>query len=67
MKKTIGKMDMRIRILLGIVIASFGLYFQSWWGLIAIIPLVTALVGVCPLYSIFGINTCETPLKSNSK
>jgi hypothetical protein len=29
------------------------------WGLIGIVPLVTGLIGNCPLYSILGINTCS--------
>ena len=28
------------------------------WGYIGIIPLVTGAVGMCPLYSLLGINTC---------
>jgi hypothetical protein len=27
--------------------------------LIGLIPLLTAIIGWCPLYSIFGINTCK--------
>jgi hypothetical protein len=30
------------------------------WGLLGIVPLVTGLVGWCPLYSILGIKTCRT-------
>ncbi|MFO1090605.1 MAG: DUF2892 domain-containing protein [Hyphomicrobiales bacterium] len=29
-------------------------------GWIGIVPLLTALVGWCPPYSLLGINTCET-------
>ncbi len=58
MKRNEGNMDRIIRIVLGVAIAAAGLYFQSWLGLIAIIPLATALVGFCPLYAIFGISTC---------
>jgi hypothetical protein len=32
------------------------------WGLIGIVPLATGLIGICPLYSILGINTC--PMKN---
>ena len=28
------------------------------WGYIGIVPLATAALGGCPLYTIFGINTC---------
>lgn len=30
------------------------------WGLVGIVPLVTGLIGWCPLYSILGIKTCRT-------
>ena len=30
------------------------------WGYIGIVPLATGLMGWCPAYSIFGMNTCAT-------
>lgn len=59
MKKNVGKTDKTIRIVLGLIIAAAGIYFKSWWGLLAIIPFATAFTGMCGLYSIFGINTCK--------
>lgn len=60
MKTNVGNLDKNFRILLGVIIASLGLYFQSWWGIFSIIPFATSLTGICPLYSLFGINTCGT-------
>jgi len=60
MKKNIGAPDKGARIIAGIIIAVAGLYFKSWWGISALVPFVTAFTGSCPLYSIFGVNTCET-------
>lgn len=57
MKKNVGRTDQIIRFLLAIIIAGLGLYFQSWWGLLAIIPLVTGLARWCPLYSLLKIST----------
>jgi hypothetical protein len=65
MKCNVGKTDKTIRIVLGIVIAAAGFYFKSWWGIVAIVPLVTAFTGFCPLYSLLGINTCKTKLRVN--
>ena len=28
------------------------------WGWIGIVPIVTGALGSCPVYSLFGINTC---------
>ncbi|QKG80658.1 YgaP family membrane protein [Tenuifilum thalassicum] len=57
MKKNVGKFDMVVRIILAITIAVAGIYYHSWWGLLALIPLITGLTRFCGLYSIFGIST----------
>jgi hypothetical protein len=58
MKKNVGTTDKIIRIVLGIGIASLGIFFQSWWGLLAVIPLATAFISFCGLYALVGISTC---------
>ncbi|MCA9889069.1 MAG: DUF2892 domain-containing protein [Anaerolineae bacterium] len=64
MKTNEGNMDRIIRIVLAVVIFGLGLAAQSWLGLIGFVPLLTGLVGWCPIYSIFGISTC--PMKSKA-
>jgi hypothetical protein len=59
MKHNIGNTDRVIRILLSVLIASLGIYFKSWWGLVAIVPLATGLSLLCPVYTVFGVNTCS--------
>lgn len=59
MKTNVGTADRIVRIVLGVAIAAAGVYFQSWWGLVALIPLGTGLVGWCALYAPFGISTCS--------
>ncbi len=59
MKKNVGKIDMIIRIALGLIIGAVGFYFKSWWGLAGIIPFLTAFAGFCPAYLPFGINTLK--------
>jgi hypothetical protein len=47
------------RVVLGLALLS--LFFfgpRTAWGLIGIVPLITGLTGVCPLYSLFGFSTC---------
>ena len=54
-----GNVDRTLRVIAGIVLIS--LVFigpQTVWGRIGIVPLVTGLVGSCPVYSLLGINTC---------
>jgi len=52
-----GKADRVLRAVGGVIILALGLYFQSWWGLVGLIPLATSLVGWCPAYAPFGIST----------
>ena len=58
--KNEGTIDRALRVLLGLGLLS--LVFvgpQTAWGWIGVVPLVTGLIGSCPVYSIFGINTCS--------
>lgn len=57
MKKNVGSTEKTIRIILGVVIILVGIFTQSWWGLIGIVPLVTGLINYCPVWSLFGIST----------
>jgi hypothetical protein len=58
MKKNIGQTDTIIRIIIGLGIGAAGWYYESWLGLIALVPLLTALTGFCGLYALLGISTC---------
>ena len=64
--KNVGSVDRILRIVLGLVLLA-GFFFwpgeagYRWWMLIGVVPLVTALMGSCPLYSILGLSTC--PMK----
>jgi hypothetical protein len=64
MSHNVGNTDRIVRLLIGLAIVAAGLYFQSWLILVAIIPFATALIGWCPLYSLFGLSTC--PVKSRA-
>ena len=57
MKKNIGSVDMWIRIILGVVVIALGIFYQSWWGVIGVIHLMTAFMRWCPVYLPFGIRT----------
>lgn len=56
-----GTIDRVLRVIVGAaLIAIVFVGPQTPWGWIGLIPLVTGLVGICPLYMILGINTCPT-------
>jgi hypothetical protein len=65
MKSNVGGLDRGIRVVLGLGLLSLLCVLNGtakWLGLIGVVPLATALFGVCPLYSLVGVNTC--PLAS---
>ncbi|HPF87509.1 MAG TPA: DUF2892 domain-containing protein [Candidatus Limiplasma sp.] len=66
MKKNIGRTDRWIRIVLGVALLLFAWLGQGnlrWLGLIGIIPVVTALIGYCPLYALLKISTNKSDAK----
>lgn len=60
MKKNVGSVDRALRVVAGLVLLSLTVIGpKTMWGLIGIVPLLTALVGWCPAYTPFGISTCK--------
>ena len=57
MQCNVGKTDRAIRIIVGISLIAVGLYTQTWWGAIGIIPLLTGTFRWCPPYQLLGIST----------
>lgn len=61
MKTNEGTLDRAVRIVAGL--ALIGLAATGTvgaWGWIGVVPLLTGAIGLCPLYSVLGINTCPT-------
>ena len=66
MKTNMGTLDKVIRVIVALVAAAL-VYYNVVEGVYSYILLVitaifllTSLVGFCPLYGIFGLNTCPT-------
>jgi hypothetical protein len=60
-----GTLDRLVRAVIGVGLLS--LVFtgpKTMWGLVGIVPLFTAAIGSCPLYTLLGIRTC--PMKKAS-
>ena len=60
--QNMGSLDRSIRIVVGVVLLA--LVFtgpHTLWGLLGLVPLVTAFVGFCPLYRVLGIRTTAKP------
>lgn len=62
MKTNEGAIDRVLRVILGLGILSLAFVGpQTPWAYLGAIPLLTGLVGFCPLYAMLGINTCGAP------
>lgn len=69
MTVNMGLIDRVIRVIVGILLIAYAIPIGfastgwNWVGWIGIVPLVTGLIGNCPLYTLLGLSTC--PVKSN--
>jgi hypothetical protein len=58
-----GLIDRIVRILIGLILVAFAIPIGfpdtgwNWVGWIGLVPLLTALIGYCPAYTLFGIST----------
>jgi len=63
MSANVGTFDRIARVVLGIALIAFALGYiapgtsWSWVGWIGVVPILTALFGTCPAYSLLGIST----------
>jgi hypothetical protein len=64
MDKNVGSVDKVVRVVVGLaLIATMFVGPQTPWGWMGIVPLATAAMSWCPLYTLLGINTCRTAAK----
>ncbi len=64
MKKNIHPLERKIRIVVGLVLASLAFVGPAnHWFLLGLIPVATGIMGWCPPYAIFGISTCPSEPK----
>jgi vacuolar-type H+-ATPase subunit I/STV1 len=59
MKCNVGKTDKSIRTIAGVAIIIAGIVYGSWFGAIGVVLLGTALIGWCPAYIPFKIDTSK--------
>lgn len=55
----VGKTERIIRTAIGLAVLGLGLAYNTWFGLIGLIPLTTAVFGWCPVSALLGISTCK--------
>jgi len=60
-----AKVERAIRVLVGAALLTLTFVGpKTLWGLVGLVPLVTGLLGSCPLYTLFGFSTCKVPSES---
>jgi len=64
MKSNVGGVDRTLRIIAGVAVIAAGVYYQSYWGAVGLVPLLTGLIGWCPAYLPFGLSSCRVSAKS---
>ena len=63
MKSNVGGIDKILRIVAGIALILWAILGGPVWAWIGVVPLATGLLGWCPAYTLFGMNTCPLSKK----
>jgi hypothetical protein len=64
MTSNVGMIDRILRVVVGLALIAYAIPLGftntgwNWVGWIGVIPIMTAVFGICPAYSLFGISTC---------
>jgi hypothetical protein len=67
MTTNVGTVDRAIRMVVGVALLAAFFFIEgplAWVALIGIVPLVTGFLGYCPLYAVFGFDTCPLNRKT---
>ena len=60
----VGSADRIARFVVGLLLIAFAIPLGfpqtgwNWVGWIGVVPLLTAFIGICPLYGLLGVSTC---------
>lgn len=65
MKANVGGFDRILRFVLGLVVLGAGCYYRSYWGLLGLVPLFTAIFRFCPAYLPLRLSTNKGDGKSH--
>lgn len=63
MTANVGNIDRMLRIVVGLALIAWAMGLipgvaPQKWAWIGVVPLLTAVVGFCPAYTLLGMNTC---------
>jgi hypothetical protein len=64
MATKMGALDRVARVAIGLALIAYAIPLGfapsgwNWLGWIGVVPLLTAVFGFCPLYTLLGVSTC---------
>jgi len=64
--QNVGSLDRIVRVVVGLAVLMLWFVLEGparYLALVGLVPLLTAAIGYCPLYSVCGLRTC--PVKRN--
>jgi Protein of unknown function (DUF2892) len=65
MKSNVGGIDRILRIVIGLVLIALTLTGMiGVWGWVGLVPIATAAMGFCPLYTVLGFSSCPVKAKA---
>ena len=67
MKFNVGTLDRTFRFVIGVVIVAAGFYYQTWWGAIGLLLILTGSIAWCPAYAVFNISSGAKSAESAEK
>lgn len=60
--------DRAIRVVLGLGLLALAITGRlTPWGWLGVVPLLTGLIGSCPLYTLLGVGTCPIETKPRAQ
>jgi hypothetical protein len=65
MTRNVGTVDRALRVVIGLLLIAYAIPIGfsasgwNWVGWIGVVPILTAVMGNCPAYSILGISSCS--------
>ena len=57
MKSNVGSYDAAVRFVGGCLVLLIAHHYGSWWGLVGVVSMLSAMVSYCPVYAVFGVDT----------
>ena len=62
MRRNVGSIDQAIRMIAGVLMLWAGIHWNTWLGMLGMIPLLTGLFSWCPVYALLDLTSKDEHL-----